>query len=82
MWLWDNRKESSTYGHRMVFDAGENAPKQVLVPKGVVHAYKNIGTTPAISQNHPNRMYAGEGKKSPVDEVRHEDDPNTIYQLE
>lgn len=81
MWLWDNRPDSPTFRHRMVFDAGEDQMKQVLVPKGVVHAYKNIGDQAAVVQNFPNRLYAGEGKKEPVDEIRHEDDPNSPYQL-
>lgn len=81
MWLWDNRKDSATYMHRCVFTAGEGEPKRVLVPKGVAHAYKNIGDNDAVVQNFPNRLYAGEAKKEPVDEIRHEDDPNTIFQL-
>jgi dTDP-4-dehydrorhamnose 3,5-epimerase len=32
--------------------------------------------------NLPNRLYAGRGKKEPVDEIRHETDPNTIYILD
>jgi dTDP-4-dehydrorhamnose 3,5-epimerase len=32
--------------------------------------------------NFPNRLFAGWGKKEPVDEVRHEDDPNSPFQLD
>jgi dTDP-4-dehydrorhamnose 3,5-epimerase len=43
LYLWDARKNSPTYGVKMIFDAGEQNPKSVIVPAGVVHAYKNIG---------------------------------------
>jgi dTDP-4-dehydrorhamnose 3,5-epimerase len=39
----------------------------------VVHAYKNTGVVPGWVFNAPNRLYAGEGKRGPVDEIRHED---------
>ena len=32
--------------------------------------------------NFPNRLYAGEGKKNPVDEIRHETDPTNIFLME
>lgn len=82
MWLWDNRKSSSTYHHKWVVEGGADNPIRVLVPLGVVHAYKNISSIPAIVHNFPNRLYAGKNKREPVDEIRHEDDENTIYQLD
>ncbi len=81
MWLWDNRQDSPTFNHKWVFEGGYENPVRVLVPKGVVHAYKNISTISALVHNFPNQLYAGTNKKSPADEIRHEDDPNTIYQL-
>ena len=81
IWLWDNREDSPTYLHRMVFEGGEDEALSVLIPPGVVHAYKNLSPTMAAVQNFPNRMFMGPGKKDPIDEVRHEDDPNTPYQL-
>lgn len=81
MWLWDNRPDSPTYRNRWVFEGGENNPIQVLVPKGVVHAYKNVSNIRAMVHNFPNQLFAGKNKKSPVDEIRHEDDPNTPFQL-
>jgi dTDP-4-dehydrorhamnose 3,5-epimerase len=80
--LWDNRQDSETYNHVMTFEAGEQNPKSVLVPKGVVHAYLNIGSEPGIVINCPNRLYMGEDKREEVDEIRHEDDPATIYRME
>jgi dTDP-4-dehydrorhamnose 3,5-epimerase len=80
--MWDNRPESETYNHVMTIYVGEDNPKAVVVPKGVVHAYKNVGLTPGIVINCPNRLYMGEGKRQPIDEVRHEDDPETIYVMD
>ncbi len=81
IYLWDNRKDSPTYMTKHVFDAGEADPKTVLVPKGVVHAYKNIGAVSGMVINCPNRLYAGWGKKDPVDEIRHEADENSIFSI-
>ena len=82
VFLWDNRESSPTYMNRMIIDAGEDRPLAVIVPPGVVHAYKNIGDTNGIVLNFPNRLYKGQDRKDPIDEVRHEDDPNSIYRLE
>ncbi len=82
IYLWDNRKDSPTYNVKQVFYAGQDSPRSVIIPKGVVHAYKNVGGTLGMVLNFPNRLFAGEGKKSPVDEIRHEQDPKTIYQLD
>jgi len=80
--LWDNRTDSKTFNCVMTLDAGEDNPKSVLVPKGVVHAYRNTGAVEGIVFNCPNRLYMGENKKEPVDEIRHEDDPDTIYRMD
>jgi dTDP-4-dehydrorhamnose 3,5-epimerase len=82
VFLWDNRKDSPTYMTRQVVYAGENAPRTVIIPPGVVHAYRNVGGKSGMVVNLPNRLYAGRGKKEPVDEIRHETDPNTIYILD
>lgn len=80
--LWDNRPESETFNSLVILDVGEDNPKSVLVPKGVVHAYRNTGTVHGIVLNCPNRLYMGEGKKEPIDEIRHEEDPDTIYRMD
>ncbi len=82
LYLWDNRADSPTCETKVTLDLGESTPALVIVPKGVVHAYKNIGPGDGVVYNAPNRMFAGEGRKEPVDEIRHEDDPNTKYQLD
>lgn len=69
--LWENRP-----GHaplREEYDFGEADPVFVLVPPGVVHAYRNVGTEDAFVLNFPDRLYAGPHRSEPVDEIRHED---------
>jgi dTDP-4-dehydrorhamnose 3,5-epimerase len=80
--LWDNRPDSETYGHVMTLYAGEDSPRSVIIPKGVVHAYRNVGHLPGFVFNAPNRLYMGEGKREPIDEIRHEDDPETPFRLD
>ncbi len=80
--LWDNRKNSISYMNKMVLFVGEDNPKSVIIPPRVVHAYKNVGGKPGIVLNFPNRLYAGWGKKEKVDEVRYENDANTVFRVD
>lgn len=64
-----------------VFIVGESNPVGVLVPPGVIHAYKNISEKPGWVFNAPNKLYAGPGKNYPVDEERFEDIPNHPYNM-
>jgi dTDP-4-dehydrorhamnose 3,5-epimerase len=82
LYLWDNRKDSTTFGLSARLDVGENNPTAVIVPKGVVHAYKNIGDREGIVYNAPNRLYGGRGRNEPIDEIRHEVDPNCPFRLD
>jgi dTDP-4-dehydrorhamnose 3,5-epimerase len=66
----------------MTLFVGEDNPQAVIVPKGVAHAYKNVGSTKGVVINCPNRLFMGEGKKVEVDEIRHEDDSNTIFRID
>lgn len=77
--LWDNRPESPTYLNRMEVVMGLNNPGTILVPKGIVHCYRCISAETGWVFNAPNQLFAGEGKKSPVDEIRHEVDPDNIF---
>ena len=74
IYFWDNRPESSTSGAKATIDVGQDKHALVIVPPGVVHAYRNIGEVDGLVFNAPNRLYAGEGRSRPVDEIRHEDD--------
>jgi dTDP-4-dehydrorhamnose 3,5-epimerase len=82
MRMWDNRRESPTFNYVMTLFVGQENAHAVIVPKGVVHGYKNVGETDGMVINCPNRLYMGEGKREPIDEIRHEDDPNTIYVMD
>jgi dTDP-4-dehydrorhamnose 3,5-epimerase len=82
MRMWDNRRDSETFNHMMTLFVGEDNPQAIIVPKGVVHAYRNVGRISGIVINCPNRLFRGAGKRAPIDEIRHEDDPQTIYKIE
>ena len=79
--MWDNRPDSPTYANRMTLIVGESDPKAVLIPRGVAHAYKNVGRVEGLVVNCANRLYKGEGRREPVDEIRHEDDPHTAFTM-
>jgi dTDP-4-dehydrorhamnose 3,5-epimerase len=81
MQMWDNRPDSPTYNHTMTLSVGQDDPRTIIVPKGVVHAYRNIGDVDGMVINCPNRLYMGRGKSEPIDEIRHEDEPDTIYKM-
>ena len=82
LYLWDNRPDSPTYGVRWAGEFGERNRAAVVVPTGVVNAYRNVGTVEGIVFNAPNRLYAGPGRSEPVDEIRHEDDPDSRFSVE
>jgi dTDP-4-dehydrorhamnose 3,5-epimerase len=81
LYLWDIRAESPTYGKRMKCLVGQSNRATVLVPPGVVHAYKNVSEVSGWVINLPNQLYAGEGRKENVDEIRYENDLSTSFHL-
>jgi dTDP-4-dehydrorhamnose 3,5-epimerase len=80
--MWDNREDSPTHGNVMTLTVGADNPKSVIIPKGVVHAYRNVGEVDGVVINCPNRLYMGTERRQSVDEIRHEDDPNTIFRIQ
>ena len=80
--LWDNREDSETYRCVTTLVVGEENPASVLIPKGVVHAYQNVGDVDGIVINCPNRLYRGHGRTEEVDEIRHENNGETIFRME
>jgi dTDP-4-dehydrorhamnose 3,5-epimerase len=82
LYLWDNRTGSPSHGVRETRVVGQDNPMAVIIPPGVVHAYKNVGDAQGIVFNCPNRLYKGQGRKEPVDEIRHEDDAGTEFRLD
>ncbi|SNB44692.1 dTDP-4-dehydrorhamnose 3,5-epimerase family protein [Geobacter sp. DSM 9736] len=82
VYLWDSRADSPSCGIRQTIYGGADSPLMLIVPPGVVHAYKNVGIDNGIVFNAPNRLYAGEGKRSPVDEIRHEESAGSVFLLD
>ena len=82
LYLWDNRRGSATFGVKQVDVLGQDKPTAVIIPPGVVHAYKNVGGVQGIVFNCPNRLYRGVDKKEPVDEFRHEEEEGTAFRLD
>ncbi len=79
LYLWENRNGKEPKSVRLA--VGKGNPVLVLVPPGVVHAYRNVGSSDAFVLNFPDRLYAGWGRSEPVDEIRHEGDPDSPFQL-
>ena len=81
LFLWDNRKHSPTFNNRLAVVVGVDNPASVIIPPGVVHAYKNVGEVNGWVLNFPNQLYRGEGKKQPVDEIRHEEETDSPFRF-
>lgn len=77
--LWDSRPDGDD--RHLMLEVGEANPVAVFVPPGVVHAYRNVGERDAFVLNYPDKLYAGWGKKEPVDEIRHEEREDAKYKL-
>jgi len=82
LYLWDARSKVETYQNKMVIRCGQDQPRAIIIPPGVVHAYKNVGDTPGWVFNAPDKLYAGYLKREPVDEIRHELDDQSPYYIE
>jgi dTDP-4-dehydrorhamnose 3,5-epimerase len=82
IYLWDTRSESVSKGAFQVELGGASRPLLLIVPAGVVHAYKNIGSEPGLVFNGPNRLYRGPGRTGPIDEIRHEDRADSPFPLD
>ncbi len=59
-------------------------PIQTLIKAGIDYSmYKNVSTLEkGVVINCPNQLFMYKGKKEAIDEIRHEDDPNTIYTMD
>lgn len=82
LYLWDNRKDSSTYKEKIVLRVGESSPCSVIVPAGVVHGYKAISEEGSFSINLPDKLFMGKDKTEEIDEIRHENDENSEFKIE
>jgi len=81
LYFWDNRKTSASYKENKVIDT-TGIPTIVIVPPGIVHAYRNIGSSEGFVINLPDRLYKGWGKTKPVDEVRYENVSDSPFKIE
>ncbi|MDX9893268.1 MAG: dTDP-4-dehydrorhamnose 3,5-epimerase family protein [Patescibacteria group bacterium] len=82
LYLWDNREGSANYRQLETYEVGENNPAGVIIPPGVVHAYKCISENPGLVINLPNELYRGNNKADAVDEIRWEDDQSSPFVVE
>ncbi len=82
LYLWDPRPGSPTCGNRRTVVVGQSNLQAVIIPPGVVHAYRNVSDVPGLVINCPNRLYAGRGRSQPVDEIRYEDRAGSPYQID
>ena len=75
--LVDFRKDSKTFGLKNTLYVGALRPWQILIPPGVGHGYKVIGTSPAMLVYVTNKFY------NPKDEGRIAyNDPQIQYDWE
>ncbi len=82
MYLWDNRPKSDTFGDSFSFEAKENSVVMIIIPPGVVHAYKNIGAIEGVIFNAPDRLYAGVNREKAVDEIRYEEQSDKRFKID
>lgn len=82
VYFWDTRANSPSYGLRQTLAAGEAHTCAVIVPPGVVHAYRNVGPGPAWCFNGPNRLYRGPHRREAADEIRYEGLPDSPFVLD
>ena len=81
LYLWDNRKNSKTYGESQKIVVGESNKVSVMVPPGVVHGYKSTTQSGSLSINLPDKLFAGKDKKDAIDEIRHEKDLDSKFKI-
>ena len=79
VYLWDDRPDSAKASRGWFINTGASAPSRIYVPRGVVHAYRNIGNVSGVVVTVTSLLFKGEGRRDPVDEIRHELNPNSPY---
>ena len=81
LYLWDNRTGARNYRQMETHDFGEADGASVIIPPGVVHAYKCISATPGLVINLPDQLYRGKNKAKKIDEIRWEDDKDSPFKI-
>jgi dTDP-4-dehydrorhamnose 3,5-epimerase len=80
VYLWDDRPGAAGAAKGWFINTGEQAPTRIHVPRGVVHAYRNVGNSFGLVVTVTSLLFKGENRRDPVDEIRHELKPNSPYQ--
>ncbi|MGO8765418.1 MAG: dTDP-4-dehydrorhamnose 3,5-epimerase [Limisphaerales bacterium] len=81
VYLWDDRPGSAKAASGWYIDTGAAAPARIYVPRGIVHAYRNTGRVSGLVVTVTSLLFKGEGRRDPVDEIRHELNPDSPYRL-
>jgi len=55
--LYDRREESPTFRETQVIYAGEEDPQLIIIPPGVAHGYRVLGTKPLYMLYHMTESY-------------------------
>jgi len=81
LYLWDNRKDSPTFGEHYEEVFGETNKAAAIIPPGVVHGYKCVSEVSGQVTNLTSELYKGEGKRGEIDEIRWEIDPASPFKI-
>jgi dTDP-4-dehydrorhamnose 3,5-epimerase len=81
VYLWDDRAGAAGPAKGWIIDTGEQAPAHIYVPRGVVHGYQNVGQIPGLVVTVTSLLFKGQGRRDPVDEIRHELNPQSPYHI-
>lgn len=79
VYLYDARPESPTHGQHFEATVGVERPVALLIPPRVIHAYRCVSEGEGCVINLPDKLYAGSGRSETVDEIRHEDNPDSPF---
>lgn len=79
VYLWDTRAESPVDTFEVLLFGGRR--QGIVIPPRVVHGYRCVGPEIGLLINLPNKLYRGADRREEVDEIRHEDDPKSMYQI-
>ena len=55
--LYDQRKDSSTYGSVDEYVLSDNTPQLLMIPKGVVHGFECVSKEETWIMNIPDKLY-------------------------
>lgn len=77
IFLWESGKPD--VHSKLCF--GAHNPHILIVPPGIVHAYRNIAQIPGFVINMPDRLYKGFNKEEIEDCIKYETNPDCLYKF-